>query len=592
MASPGPEPTRERRPSRAAVAVVALAGLLVFQLCGNATRGYLDTASLFWWWGAQWADPGAESEHGWLILAVSAGLLWRNLRRGAPGAGGGARGAGSRGQGAGCTERGERSGERGARRLALGAMLGGLAAHLLGFAMQQTRISIVGFLLFLWGVLAWGGGRRWARAARFPVGFLLFAVPLNVLDSAGFYLRLGVIEAAYQLARGVGFDVLRNGTQLLAPDGAYAYEVAAACSGLRSLTALVALTVLLGYLHFPGWRARTLLGLLVFPYAFLGNVVRLLAIIVAAEWRGQAAGTVVHEWFGFLIFLIVFGLVQATVAALRRWGATAAPVVPAVDDRRNERGATDVGGQRPPLQEIRGRWDFQRGWVMAGLVAGAALGVAGAARRIEAWPASPRAGVRLAADGVNPVELPGLLGVDWVGQTAPVSAVERAVLPADTGFSRKLYVSLRDRREQVFVSLVLSGRDRTSIHRPELCLVGQGWTITGREVREFAVKGRPPVPATVLRIERAVAARGQVVRVPALFVYWFVGADRVVASNWERVWHASFDRLRRGQSHRWAYAAMQTTALDGEAAAGRRLQEVMGYAVPWWQAGETEGRKD
>lgn len=570
MASPGPEPTRERRPSRAAVAAVVLAGVLVFQFFGNATRGYIDTASLFWWWGAQWADPGSESEHGWLILAVSAWLLWRNLGR---------------------SDKWQVTSGKWSW-LSGGAMLAGLALHLLGYAMQQTRVSIGGFLLFTWGALAWGGGRRWGRAAVFPVAFLLFALPLNVLDTAGFYLRLGVIEVAYHLAHSVGFAVLRNGTQLLSPDGAYSYDVAAACSGMRSLQALAALTVLLGYLNFPGWRARTLLGLLVFPYAFLGNVVRIFAIIVAAEWRGQAAGTVVHEWFGFLIFLIVLGLVQGTVALLRRRGAAAAAAAPAGARQEGARGGAD-GGEGPPVPVgVCGLLDYKRDWVVAGLVVVVALGVALAARRMEAWPASPQAGVRLAADGVNPVELPGLLGVDWAGQTAPVSAVERAVLPADTGFSRKNYVSLRDRREQVFVSLVLSGRDRTSIHRPELCLVGQGWTIAGRELREWAVPGRPPVPATVLRIEREVAVRGEVVRVPALFVYWFVGADRVVASNWERVLHTSLDRLKHGQSHRWAYVAMQTTALDGEAAARRRLQEVMDYAVPVWQTGRAEGLKD
>jgi hypothetical protein len=59
------------------------------------------------------------------------------------------------------------------------AMLGGLAVHLLGYAVQQTRISILGFLLFTWGVLALAGGRRWGRAAAFPLAFMVFAVPVK-----------------------------------------------------------------------------------------------------------------------------------------------------------------------------------------------------------------------------------------------------------------------------------------------------------------------------------------------------------------------------------------------------------------------------
>ena len=98
-------------------------------------------------------------------------------------------------------------------------MLAGLALHLLGYVMQQGRISIGGLLVFGWGVFALAGGRRWGRAAIFPLTFLLFAIPLNVLDTVGFYLRMGVIDTAWHLAQFVHIDVIRNGTQLLSPDG-------------------------------------------------------------------------------------------------------------------------------------------------------------------------------------------------------------------------------------------------------------------------------------------------------------------------------------------------------------------------------------
>jgi hypothetical protein len=212
-----------------------------------------------------------------------------------------------------------------------------------------------------------------------------------------------------------------------------------------------------------------------------------------------------------------------------------------------------------------------------------AAGVAVAARALDRVQVSARTGVKLAADGLNPAPLPNYLGLDWVGQNAPVSAVEREVLPADTGYSRKNYVSLRDKRQQVFLSIVLSGRDRTSIHRPELCLVGQGWTIRGRSTHEFAVGGGR-FPATVLHIEREVTnARGEVAKLPALLVYWFVGADRIVATHWERVFYTSLDRVRHLQAHRWAYVLMQTHALDGNEAALKRLDEVLAGTLPSFQ---------
>ncbi|MBI2516060.1 MAG: exosortase-associated EpsI family protein [Opitutae bacterium] len=579
MASPVAEPVRPNRSPLVAAAVCALAGFGVFQFFGNSTLGYIGSRSLFYWWGFQWTDPGSESEHGWLILGLSVWLLWRGLKnaeRGTLRAEGQKTGTGDESlphtvrmdtsaSGSGAPHSAYSVQPMAAPLLAL---LGGLALHLLGYVMQQARISIAGLLLFTWGVLALGGGRRWARAAAFPVAFMVFAIPLNVLDTAGFYLRLGVIEVAYRLAHLVGIDVLRNGTQLLSPDGGYSYDVAAACSGMRSLMALAALALLVGYLNFRSWPRRAAIGLLCFPYAFLGNVVRIFSIIVAAAWQGQRAGTVVHEWFGFLVFLIVLGLVQATVSLLQRWRpepAAAGPAPGAAEPARN------------PL-------DDKFAWGAAGAVVLAAGLVALAAHRVDVLQVSPRVGVRLAADGVNPVALPDFLGVQWIGEPAEVTAIERQVLPPDTGFSRMLYASARDRRQTVFLSVVLSGRDRTSIHRPELCLVGQGWTITGRALRGFTRAAGADVPATVLRIEREMTtARGERVKIPALLAYWFVGADRVVASNWERVLYTATDRLTHLQGSRWAYVLVQTHALDGEAAALARMQEVLDRTLPVFQ---------
>lgn len=450
----------------------------------------------------------------------------------------------------------------------LGAMLGGLAVHLLGYALTQARVSIIGFLLFAWGVLALAGGRRWGRAAAFPVAFMVFAIPLNLLDTVGFYLRLGVIEVAWHLAHLVGIDVIRNGTQLMSPDGGFQYDVAAACSGMRSLTALAALSLLLGYLNFRSWRVRALVGLLCFPYAFVGNVVRIFSVIVIAEWRGQAAGVKMHDVMGFGVFVIVLGLVQLTVWLFERRGL-AAPV------------PARAGGS-----EICNVLCYKPAWIGALLVVGASGLVMLAAHRLDQIQVSPRTGIKLAADGLNPVALPGFIGLDWMGQTAEIAPIEREVLPADTGFSRKTYVSLLDRRQQVFLSIVLSGRDRTSIHRPEICLVGQGWTITGQVPHAFRRPDDPKarVPATVLRIEREfTTTRGQQVKVPALFAYWFVGADKIVASSTERVLHTSLDRLRHLQAHRWAYVVAQTLAPDGEEAGLARIQAVLDGTLPAFQ---------
>jgi exosortase len=528
---------------------------VVFQFFGNSTLGYIHTRSLFWWWGYQWFNPGSESQQGPLILGLSIWLFARNLR---------------------ASDRAQVISGRWVWPVAA-ALLGGLALHLLGYAVQQARVSILALLLFAWGVLALAGGRRWGRAAALPLTFMVFAIPLSVLDTLGFYLRMGVIDVAVAAAHAVGLEVVRNGTQLLSPHGGYQYDVAAACSGVRSLMALAALSLLVGCLNFRAWWARVLLLVLCVPYTFAGNVVRIFAVILAAEWAGQRAGLAVHEWFGFLVFVVVLALQFATITLLRKRIAVAAERTPETGGRTPERGE----GGPPPAASRR----FSR-WSAAAMVVIAAGVVALAARKIDALQFSPDAGVYLTADGRDPVPLPTFLGADWIGQEVPVSAVERATLPPDTGYSRKNYISVLDRTRQVFVSIVLSGRDRTSIHRPEICLVGQGSTIRGRFEHVFRYPGvaRVSIPATVLRVQHeVVSARGGRVTVPSVVAYWFVGRDRVVATHWERMLWGALDRLRHLQNQRWAYVLLQTSAFDGEAAALARLQTVLDQTLPTFE---------
>jgi hypothetical protein len=208
-------------------------------------------------------------------------------------------------------------------------------------------------------------------------------------------------------------------------------------------------------------------------------------------------------------------------------------------------------------------------------------------------PGDGAAGVRLAADGVNPVELPAFVGTEWIGRRAEVTAVEREILPADTGFSRRSYVQVQGGAHAVFVSIVLSGRDRTSIHRPALCLVGQGWTIRGAEQHRFAwpeensaagESGRGSahgILATVLHTERVEARTRR--KIPAVVAYWFVNRDAVVATHWERFCRDAWNRLAHGRADRWAYVLMQADAADGEAAGLARIQEVLGAVGPAFQ---------
>jgi EpsI family protein len=339
------------------------------------------------------------------------------------------------------------------------------------------------------------------------------------------------------------------------------------------------LSLLAGYLNFHSWWRRAVILLLCFPLVYAGNVARIISIVFAAQIGGPKWGDVAHEVMGYGVFLIVLGGALAAVSALRRWWP----------ERPQQIINPEALPQTSPARKSR-----VGAWSVAGLVVMMAGAEFAFLHHLQQLPPRGLTGVAVAADGLNPVELPAFLGTDWIGRRAEVSAVEREILPQDTGFSRKNYISLADSRQNVFLSIVLSGRDRTSIHRPELCLVGQGWTIAESLPYAFRYPGTNAgqFQATLLRVRREVStARGKET-VPQLVAYWFVGGDAVVGTHGSRLLRDAWNRVVHARADRWAYVLMQTDARDGEAAALARMQTVLDATLPSFQSPRTGGAKE
>jgi len=198
----------------------------------------------------------------------------------------------------------------------------------------------------------------------------------------------------------------------------------------------------------------------------------------------------------------------------------------------------------PPLS--RGPSVLQMAIVVAILAAGVAItALTSDVTRVS------EPGIRL-ADG-KPV-LPDQAG-DWTGQKPEgLTDLERNVLPPDTEGVRRMY---RDKDgNELFCSIVLSGREVSSIHRPELCLPGQGWKIESEFTEPVPT---PDAPGGVLRVMRMNAVRtsqlagGQSVSTRFVFAYWFVGKDRLTPYHWQRILWTAEDRVLHNRNHRWAY---------------------------------------
>jgi exosortase len=192
---------------------------------------------------------------------------------------------------------------------ALGLVVFALLLHILGYVSQQQRLSVIGFFMGLYGLTGLAWGRHWLQASFFPFFLFVFCIPVG--DTAApltLPLRLLVSRIVEIIAHlGLAPDLIREGTQLFDAQHTFGYEVAAACSGIRSLVALLALLTIYGFVNFKSPWKRAVMMLVALPLSVLGNVVRLCFTIMVAETFGQNAGKAVETDAGYLTFVVAVG---------------------------------------------------------------------------------------------------------------------------------------------------------------------------------------------------------------------------------------------------------------------------------------------
>jgi len=177
-----------------------------------------------------------------------------------------------------------------------------------------TRISVVILLAGL--VWTFWGGRR-LRTLGCPLILLATMVPLpaiayNLLAAP---LQLFASGMASQIVQGAGVPVYREGNILHL--AGMSLGVAEACSGLRSLSSLAVMALLIGFLRLDTLRSRATLFLLAVPVAISVNVVRIAATALLVGFNRDWALGFYHMFSGWLLFLAGLGLILMWASLLR-----------------------------------------------------------------------------------------------------------------------------------------------------------------------------------------------------------------------------------------------------------------------------------
>ncbi len=173
----------------------------------------------------------------------------------------------------------------------------------LGAELFLARFSL---LCTICGLIVYFSGWAMLRAMAFPMGFLLFAIPIPVVVYNEIVFPLQFIAskfATWALETLNLFPIMREGNVLILPG--MTLEVVEACSGIRSLMSLMALAAGFGYLVERSALARWILIVAMVPLAIISNGTRVMITAIMANYIGpKAAEGFMHEFSGWVIFVV------------------------------------------------------------------------------------------------------------------------------------------------------------------------------------------------------------------------------------------------------------------------------------------------
>jgi len=173
-------------------------------------------------------------------------------------------------------------------------------------------VVLLGLVLFLLG-------RQHCKLLLLPILYLIFMIPLPAIiwNKISFPMQLFGSYLTEHVIRLLGIPVFREGNILHLTETTL--EVVAACSGLRSLVTMFALSVLLIWMSDLTAGRKWLLFLAAAPAAIIANIIRLTTTAMLASVYGSVvAQGFLHDFSGLFTFFVGLGLLLLANKLLSR----------------------------------------------------------------------------------------------------------------------------------------------------------------------------------------------------------------------------------------------------------------------------------
>jgi len=188
-----------------------------------------------------------------------------------------------------------------------GLIVFGILLNLLGNLATEFFTMRFSMLVVLGGIILFLLGKEFYKTLLFPLGFLIFMIPIPsvLMDRITFPMQLFASKVAARSLYLIGIPVLREGNIIQLANTSL--EVAEACSGIRSLISLLALSVVFAYFSQNTTLKRVLLVLSTFPIAIIANAARVTGTgILAHHYGDKVAQGFFHGFSGWILFVVAF----------------------------------------------------------------------------------------------------------------------------------------------------------------------------------------------------------------------------------------------------------------------------------------------
>jgi Protein of unknown function (DUF3485) len=205
-----------------------------------------------------------------------------------------------------------------------------------------------------------------------------------------------------------------------------------------------------------------------------------------------------------------------------------------------------------------------------------------------------RTNQKLGEPGIKATPIPGQIQMhidlpervlDFTSTNIPEPDIAIGYFPKDTSYAERRYLNPDGFWIQSIA--ILMGADRTSIHRPEYCLPGQGWSIDKKDIVTIPINDNSPYQLQVARWNLSTSYQqpdGKKATAFAVYVYWYVAHNEETPNHDKMLEELTLNLFRTGNLQRWAYISYFAPSGPGQQDASfEEIKKLITAQVPQFQ---------